>query len=79
MKATTAQTRIVGQLARGARLRWDSTTGSFQLVDGNSKRTVLGRTVNALDAAGLIERDVFGDCVLSRAGIAMGASSTPTP
>ena len=53
-----AQTRIVGQLARGARLRWDSATGSFQLVDGNSKRTVQGRTVDALDATGLIERDV---------------------
>ena len=78
MKASAAQTRIVGQLARGARLRWDSATGSFQLVDGNSKRTVQGRTVDALDAAGLIERDVLGDCVLSRAGIMMGAPSTPT-
>ena len=79
MKASPAQARIVSQLARGARLRWDSSTGSFQLVDGASRRTVQGRTVDALDAAGLIQRDVLGDCVLSRAGVAMGASSMPRP
>ena len=79
MKASSAQARIVGQMARGARLRWDSATGSFQLVDGTSTRTVQGRTVDALAAAGLIQRDALGDCVLSRAGLAMGVSSTPTP
>ena len=79
MKASAAQIRIVGQLAHGARLQWDRSTGSFQLVDGTSTSTVQGRTVDALAAAGLIQRDVVGDCVLSRAGLEMSALSTPTP
>ena len=75
MKTSTAQARVVAQLACGAQLRWDSATGSFRLVDGVSTRTIQGRTVDALAAARLIERDVLGDCALSSAGFSTGSGS----
>lgn len=75
MRPTAAQARIVARMGNGARLSWSSATACFQLVEGPSTRTIQGRTVEALDSAGLIVRDVVGDCVLSSRGARLAASS----
>ncbi len=74
MKPSGPQTRILTRMASGARLRWNSATGNFQLTDGTSTRTIQARTVIALDVAGLIERDVLGDCALSARGTQLATS-----
>ena len=68
MKPSVAQSRIIMRMADGARLTWNSRVGSFQLADSISSRTIQGRTVDALDAGGLIARDVLGDCALTPQG-----------
>jgi hypothetical protein len=75
VKPSTAQSRIVGRMARGARLGWNACTGAFELVDGVYVRTIQARTVNALDVAGLIQRDALGDCALSLRGRQHAAAS----
>ena len=65
MKRSPAQQRIIERMLAGARLRWNCVDARYELVDGGTPRGVQMRTVAALEAAGLVERESLGDVLLS--------------
>jgi len=67
MKQSPAQQRIIDRMLAGARLRWNCVDGRYELVDTGVPRGVQTRTVAALEAAGLVERESLGDVLLSPA------------
>jgi hypothetical protein len=65
MKQSPVQQRIIQQMRAGARLRWNCVAGKFELQEGQVFRSVQARTIAALEAAGLVERECLGDVLLS--------------
>ena len=65
MKQSPAQQRVIERMLAGARLNWNCVAGRFELVGDGLLLGVQARTITALEAAGLVERECLGDVLLS--------------
>lgn len=64
MKLSEPQESLVLKMRAGATLRHDVATGLFRLHDGVLTRTVHSATVQSLLAAGVIHKNLAGNCSL---------------